>query len=1045
MCESSSGYPSEKIFESGFSYMLETTIDLLRNKLQIQMKEQVSNIMMDAIDVMNLSIVETQSTENKSTSNDFYSSAYENIIRSMDSQGIFGAYPLRENRNSSPSIFITGSDLLSLKSIPKNNHSKISEYQLSPDIIDLYNKINTDKYLPRNKLLSVLSIKDLSGPNMDSLALQSNTLLQCSNILLLLHLNHHYGGVLITRIDSILFAPLVDNVKVMTEILYVGCPCDDTSVYLKKVEEVIIKLAELKRSYSSEQMNDIKSHISRIKLKSVEDKLCPKFYSGESLLATSSKIMHFYQTKQTGDIVEFLTTNNFDLFGYHSFRIQIRLLVLNLALTYIKHFSEVVTFDSEVVIKLIAAIEVSVTDQKGVGICQPAKSIMDTLTDLGEVKAYGIVNGEFRLYLMNQNINYADCLVKVGLCLYDQYPRPEFEQTKIFRHITFSATKIGARFFMARCQLEEIKTGNREYILTCVAQTFCGLRRFFVYDKNVGQFCIFDESKMIRYKCDPTTEASIDLDWFIHYLKSTGVFYVGNRKRNSDLEESTDGPDVLNDGDIDSDDMKAEGGGDPIRLKQYLSKLGLQGGSVHGRKSARIRKPIDLLTPEITKKTKHDKQKSEIATQGTTKIVSLKQSKVKNRSCKRKNVLKLLDNDTDESVQSPQPKQKSAPLKKLGTVSNIDVVKKITVINLPVAATGKKMEDVSLKNDTDNSQRDKETFNDSLVTPSSDSNAYDNNSNPENYFEDSNISSALTMPQLSNMNHNSCQNSIRESAQTSLSNNNQNVPKHQAIVDWLLDNGFSTEAANKICAKMQTVNVDNVTRLSIRLKAMPSFLDSLGLDFHDLVDLKVLLECHHNPVESQEVSSTTDKHGSVKDKLHSHDSTTKSKPPLDPNINNAAYRVKHTSHNQQNMAQDMHTHVDKRSSSNCKISARGASITQQHNNINNDPWNENYYWHQNRKRGYDSIRINSYDNDYNSNQRHHPIESRRYSHQDPTNYDLQQPNHMNFSTQSQSQIILNVENQYLNLRLRQSERERMMEMRKGDEEEFLRNLRNFNK
>ena len=42
--------------------MLETTIDLLRNKLQMQMKEQVSNIMMDAIDVMNSSIdVETQS------------------------------------------------------------------------------------------------------------------------------------------------------------------------------------------------------------------------------------------------------------------------------------------------------------------------------------------------------------------------------------------------------------------------------------------------------------------------------------------------------------------------------------------------------------------------------------------------------------------------------------------------------------------------------------------------------------------------------------------------------------------------------------------------------------------------------------------------------------------------------------------------------------------------------------------------------------------------------------------------------------------------
>jgi hypothetical protein len=153
--------------------MLETTIDLLRNKLQMQMKEQVSNIMMDAIDVMNSSIdAETQSIENKTTPNDFYSSAYEDIIRSVDSQGIFGAYPLRENRNSSTSIFITVSDLLSLKSIPKNN------YQLSPDIIHLYNQINMDKYLPRNKSFLVLSIKDLSGPNMDSLALQSNTLLQ---------------------------------------------------------------------------------------------------------------------------------------------------------------------------------------------------------------------------------------------------------------------------------------------------------------------------------------------------------------------------------------------------------------------------------------------------------------------------------------------------------------------------------------------------------------------------------------------------------------------------------------------------------------------------------------------------------------------------------------------------------------------------------------------------------------------------------------------------------------------------------------------------
>jgi hypothetical protein len=103
-----------------------------------------------------------------------------------------------------------------------------------------------DKYLPRNIFSLVLSFKDLSGPNMDSLALQSNTLLQCRNILLLLHLNDHYGGILITKVDSILLAPLVDNMIVTTEIIYVDCQCDDTSVYLEKVEEVILKLAELK-------------------------------------------------------------------------------------------------------------------------------------------------------------------------------------------------------------------------------------------------------------------------------------------------------------------------------------------------------------------------------------------------------------------------------------------------------------------------------------------------------------------------------------------------------------------------------------------------------------------------------------------------------------------------------------------------------------------------------------------------------------------------------------------------------------------------------
>ena len=223
-----------------------------------------------------------------------------------------------------------------------------------------------------------------------------------------------------------------------------------------------------------------------------------------------------------------------------------------------------------------------------------------------------------------------------------------------------------------------------------------------------------------------------------------------------------------------------------------------------------------------------------------------------------------------------------------------------------------------------------------------------------------------------------------------------------------------------------------------------SFLDSLGLDSHDLVDLKVLLKCNHNPVESQDVSSTTDKHGSVKDKLHLDNSTTKDKPPLHPNINNAAYRVKHMSHNQYNIAQkDMHSHIYKSSSSNSEISARSAPTTQHHNYINNNPWTKNSPWHQNRRRGNDSVGMNSYDFYNNSNQQYYPMhETRQYSYQNPSYYNFQQPYNTNFSTQTQSQIILNVENQFLNLRLRQSERERTMEMRKSEEEEFLRNLRN---
>lgn len=569
----------------------------------MQMKEQVANIMNEAIDVMNTSIeFETNINEEKVIPDYNYNSAYADTVHSIDHNDIFGAYPLKENKDSSSILFITGADLVSLKSVPNNDHSSQFDFHLSPNIVDMYNKINSDKYLSRIKYLSIVSIKDLSVTYEMSTIMQKSKPLMNNNIMLSMNDSNHYCGVLITDIDSLLLSPCIDTVKISTKFLYVGSACKNTALYMEKVVQFLLKLAVIKRVYSSEQIINLKSYLAGVKLECSDSELCSNVYSGEIFLAHSLSIMRFYQSKQVGDIAEFVKNLDYSTVGYHSFRIQLRLLILNIALAHMKHFNDLVSCDLKVLKQLTTAVQVSLNEQKTIGIMEPAKAIMDTLTDQGDVKAYGIVNGEFRVFYLNQNINYTDCLVKPGLSLYDQYPRPECERTKLHRYITFSATKIGERFYIARCQLIETKSGSRELVLMSVAQTFCGLRRFFVYDKHTENFMIFDESKIINYKCDPNTLVSIDYVGFIHYLKSTGVFYVGNKKRNSDLEESIDGPDMLNDGDFDSDDMKAEGGRDPERLQMYLSKHGMQLRSVQGKTSSRNRVTPIMFTPIVTKR-----------------------------------------------------------------------------------------------------------------------------------------------------------------------------------------------------------------------------------------------------------------------------------------------------------------------------------------------------------------------------------------------------------------------------------------------------------
>lgn len=62
----------------------------------MQMKEQVANIMNDAIDVMNISIdIETNDNEEKDMPDNNYSSAYADIVHSINHNDIFGVYPLK--------------------------------------------------------------------------------------------------------------------------------------------------------------------------------------------------------------------------------------------------------------------------------------------------------------------------------------------------------------------------------------------------------------------------------------------------------------------------------------------------------------------------------------------------------------------------------------------------------------------------------------------------------------------------------------------------------------------------------------------------------------------------------------------------------------------------------------------------------------------------------------------------------------------------------------------------------------------------------------
>jgi hypothetical protein len=1011
----------------------------------MQMEEQVANIMNDAIDVMNISIdIETNDNEEKDMPDYNYSSAYADIVHSINRNDIFGVYPLKENKDSSSMFYITGADLVSLKSVPKNDHLSQYDFHLSPNIVDMYNQINSDKYLSRIKNLSIVSIKDLSVTYENSTAMQNIETSMKNNIMLSMNDSNHYWGVLITDIDSLLLSPCIDTVKITTKFLYVGCTCKDTASHMEKVVDFLLKLAVIKRVYSSEQMSDLKSYLAGVKLESSDNKQCSNVYSGEIFLAHSLCIMRFYQSKQVGDIIECLKKLDYSTVGYHSFRIQIRLLILNIALAHMKHFNDLVSFDLKVVSQMTTAVQVSLKEQQTIGIIEPAKATMDTLTDQGDVKAYGIVNGEFRVFYLNQNINYIDSLVKAGLSLYDQYPRPECERTKLHKYITFSATKIVERFYIARCQLIETKSGNRDFVLMSVAQTFCGLRRFFVYDKHTENFMIFDETKIKNYKCDPNALVSIDYDGFIHYLKSTGVFYVGNKKRNSDLEESIDGPDLLNDGDFDSDDIKAEGGRDPQRLQMYLSNHGIQLRSGQGKTSTRTRVTPVVFTPIITKRPKKVAAPKQSKTRGSRAILDSTAVSGKDDSYRftDKNGKSKIKDKKHSELPSFQPEL--LPMKRTRASKVKDKKEFMQVIDDEENLNSDQKNDDNSGNFYSNHEND--FFNNptaDIVEDSSKQSLINNNhsgllpqiinklqvgSNSNTSVGTNSISTSTSIS--SEFNCNTLNISSIEMNNNKLSSSEQ-INKHVDIIEWLKYNGFSNDSANQILAKMKARNVDNLTRLTIRLKAMPNFLDTLGIDTDDVIDLKGLLNCVDNS-QMKNIDTT------IMQKISTVSNEASSSTALNtlPSSNSSlkAFVCSSTSTKQEESQRVSNNKKYSHSKASFRMNKQNAfqTLGYQENQINNYAANHyglNTYQHpwtnqdfQGRMQGYEAI----------SHYNHVRQDNEHYS--ENSNQNRRDCNSEYRQNSERARTLLKVECEFLNFRLRQ-------ETRRYDDEDYLNKIR----
>ena len=270
----------------------------------------------------------------------------------------------------------------------------------------------------------------------------------------------------------------------------------------------------------------------------------------------------------------------------------------------------------------------------------------------------------------------------------------------------------------------------------------------------------------------------------------------------------------------------------------------------------------------------------------------------------------------------------------------------------------------------------------------------------------------------------------------------EQINKNVDIIEWLKYNGFSNDSANQILAKMKARNVDNLTRLKIRLKAVPNFLDTLGIDTDDVIDLKGLLNCVDDSQMKNIDTTIMQKISTVTNEASSSTALNilpTSNSSLKASICTSTSTKQEESQRVSNNKKYSHTKASFRMNKQNAFQTLGYQENQMNNyaanhyglNTYHHPWTNQDF--QGRMQGYEAISHYNHirqDNEHYSDHRHPSIR---------TNSNQIDINRRDYNSEyrqdsERARTLLKVENEFLNFRLRQ-------EIRRYEDEDYLNKIR----